>query len=150
MSLSQTEFDALLSDPDKRIVGDIYWSENEAHSPSVEFKADIESDAGYPLIVVGGYNPLAEKVKFALIHRAAGRIYALDLGSDHRNPDGNLVGEIHKHTWTDEHRDKKAYVPRDITARPTEPLKAWEEFCDEANIKHEGDIHSPPPAQLLL
>ncbi|MGH8191833.1 MAG: DUF6978 family protein, partial [Rhodanobacteraceae bacterium] len=42
------------------------------------------------------------------------RIYGLDLGKDHHNPQCNQVGEKHKHRWTDQYRDKEAYEPRDI------------------------------------
>ena len=59
---------------------------------------------------------MAAKLSYVLLYRGAGRIYALDLGSAHRNPNGERVGETHKHRWTAEFRDKQAYVPKDITA----------------------------------
>ncbi len=32
----------------------------------------------------------------------------------HRNPDGELIAEPHKHRWTSEQSDRAAYVPTDI------------------------------------
>lgn len=52
------EFQDILNDNIKRIEGDIVWQNDEDHSPSVEFRADVISNAGYPLMVRGSYNPL--------------------------------------------------------------------------------------------
>ncbi len=57
MPLSNTEFAAILNDPSKRIEGDIVWQENEDHSPCVEFRADVRSEAGWPLLRWDSYNP---------------------------------------------------------------------------------------------
>ena len=123
--LLQPEFEELIADTTKQIEVNISWNEDEDHSPAVEFRVEVTSNAGYPLFVKGSYNVLTLKLTYALIHRAVGRIYALDLGQDHRNPDGNLVGEKHKHRWDERYRDKKAYVPTDITAPVTDPVKVW-------------------------
>ena len=148
--LEQPEFEEIIRDTTKRIEGDIIWNEDDDHSPTVEFRCELVSDAGYPLFVKGSYNLLAEKLTYAIIHRRAGRIYALDLGQDHRNPDGKLVGEKHKHRWREEIRDKEAYVPSDITAPVTEPVSVWQQFCLEAQIVHNGDMKKPHPFQYDL
>jgi len=147
MSLTQNEFDAILADPTKGIQDDIAWAEDEDHSPSVEFRVEVESDAGYPLFVCGSYNAEAGALSYVLIHRAAGRIYALDLGKDHHNPNCQNVGEKHKHSWKEPVRDKEAYVPMDITAGVHEPVAVWKQFCEEAAIKHVGKLSAPPPLQ---
>jgi hypothetical protein len=51
MSLTNAEFEAILANPSKRIAGDLVWAEDEDHSPSVEFRAEVQSDAGWPLFV---------------------------------------------------------------------------------------------------
>jgi hypothetical protein len=145
--LSQDEFEAILSDPTKQIEGDILWREDDDHSPTVEFRAEIISEPGYPLVVKGSYNPLAPALSYVIIHRNVGRIYALDLGKDHRNPTGERVGEKHKHRWREDCRDKWAYVPPDVTALVTEPLEVWQQFCIESNIIHTGKLNRPPPYQ---
>jgi len=141
--ITQQEFDAILGDTTKRIEGDIDWREDPDHSPAREFRVEVKSDSGWPLFVVGRYNPCAGTLSYVLIHRGAGRIYALDLGADHHNPTCERVGEKHKHAWTEEFRDKKAYVPRDIKAPWNCPRAVWEEFCREANINHQGRMHEP-------
>ncbi len=146
----QNEFEILISDTAKRIVGDIFWAEDEDHSPSVEFRVDVESDAGYPIFIRGSYNASALTLTYALIHRGSGRIYALDLGKDHHNPDCPYVGEKHKHRWNEVVRDKEAYVPADITASVSDPVAVWKQFCEEAKIQHAGKLQTPPQQQLDL
>lgn len=146
----QSEFEALLADTTKRIRGDISWSEDEDHSPAVEFRVEVTSQIGYTLSVRGSYNSAGQTLTFALIHRAFGRIYALDMGKDHHNPSCSNVGEKHKHRWNERLRDKEAYVPEDITASVTEPVTVWQQFCLESRITHEGVMHEPPPLQLEL
>lgn len=150
MSITRAEFEALLADDSKRVEGDLHWTEDEDHSPAVEFRANVESDSGYPLVVVGRYNRRAETLSYVLVHRGAGRIYALDLGADHHNPTCHRVGEKHKHHWTEQYRDKEAYVPNDITAGVHEPVDVWRQFCREANLRHGGAVGAPPPLQEEL
>ena len=147
MGMTQTEFDALLQDATKRIEGDIHWGEDEDHSPTVIFRIGVSSQAGYPLFVSGSYNRLAAALSFTLFHPGVGRIYGLDLGKDHHNPECTHVGEKHKHSWSELFRDKHAYVPGDITAPVTEPIQVWEQFCAEARITHAGVLHDPPAVQ---
>jgi hypothetical protein len=146
-TVNQADFDSLLADPSKTVHGDIRWNEDEDHSPSVEFRAEITSDAGHPIFIRGSYNGLAQTLTFAVIHRGSGRVYGLDMGKSHRNPDNQVVGECHKHQWREAVRDKEAYEPPDIVAPATEPLQVWEQFCVEANIQHEGVMHPPPMAE---
>jgi hypothetical protein len=41
MVLANAEFEAILADTSKQIEGDLQWSADEDHSPSVEFRAEI-------------------------------------------------------------------------------------------------------------
>jgi hypothetical protein len=150
MGLTNAEFAALLDDPTKRIDGDIHWDDDEDHSPSVEFRVPVASDPGWPLFVRGSFNRLAGALSFALILQTAGRIYALDLGKDHHNPQCFRVGDLHKHRWAEQFRDKEAYVPKDITASVTDPVAVWRQFCVEARITHNGVLFPPPAAQEEL
>lgn len=150
MPLTQAEFEVLIADTSKMIVGNIDWSEDEDHSPAVEFRADVRSTAGYPLFVRGSYNSLSKSLSFALVHRTTGRIYGLDLGKDHHNPDCHFVGEKHKHRWNEPIRDKEAYVPPDITAPVTDPVAVWSQFCAEAAIVHSGSLSQPPAIQMEI
>lgn len=150
MVLSQTEFDALMTDASKRIEGDICWTEDEDHSPAVEFRFPVKNPMGFDLFVRGSFNPLIQALSFTLILRPVGRIYALDLGKDHHNPDCNRTGDKHKHRWDETHGVKVAYVPNDITAPVTDPVQVWQQFCSEAKIVHQGQMNSPPSVQGSL
>lgn len=147
--ITQQEFEEILADTSKRVEGDVVWSEDADHSPAREFRVEVRSDAGWPLLVVGRYNPYAGKLSYVLLHRGAGRIYGLDLGADHHNPSCQRVGEKHKHRWTEAFRDKEAYVPSDITAGWDEPVEVWSQFCREARITHQGRMHPPSLQQEL-
>jgi hypothetical protein len=142
--MTRAEFEVILNDGSKRIEGPISWTEDEDHSPSVEFRVDISSETGHPLFVRGSYNPEAGKLGFSVIHRGVGRIYALDLGTAHHNPSCETVGDTHKHQWSEVTGNKEAYVPDDITASAVEPVAAWLQFCAEAKITHNGVLNSPP------
>lgn len=144
------EMQAIIEDGSKQIHGDIAWAEDEDHSHALEFRTDVDSSPGYPLVVKGRVNQKARTLTFCLIHRGAGPIYRLDLGKDHHNPTCQYVGDKHKHVWTERTRDKEAYVPGDITEPVTNPLGVWRQFCEEARIVHLGSLHEPPPRQLEL
>ena len=145
--MTNAEFEAIIGDDSKVIDGDLEWSKDVDHSPCVEFRADVGSEDGYPIFVCGSYNPIALKLSFSLIHRGHGRIYGLDLGSEHHNPSCDYVGECHKHRWNEIHRDKEAYVPQDLTAEVDDPVAVWEQFCAESKIQHHGHLASLPASQ---
>jgi hypothetical protein len=150
MALSDTEFSSILSDGSKKIVGDIVWRNDEDHSPSQGFYADLESDDGWPLSIRGSYNPLSQALSYCLVLKTDGRIYGLDLGKGHKNPDSTRVGDKHKHRWSERDRDKHAYEPEDITASVSQPQEVWNQFCLEANIQHEGEMRPPLSTQVDL
>ena len=141
MSLNQEDYDAIIGNP-KVILGDIMW-EGASASPSRQFRVDIESCEDYPIFLKGWYNSSSGKLSYAIIHRRVGRIYGLDLGADHRNPDGELVGEKHKNYWVPGSRDKWAFVPRDITEPWNRPVAVWAQFCMEAHLSHLGNMQDP-------
>ena len=145
--LTDSEFETILNDTSKQVEGDIVWQEDEDHSPILEFRIEVASETGWPLFVRGSYNALIQTLSFGLILKTAGRIYGLDLGKDHHNPQCNQVGEKHKHRWTEQFRDKEAYIPEDIDAPASDPVTVWEQFCAEANLKHNGKMVPPPPVQ---
>ena len=144
MPLTDVEWDSVLSDPSKRIDGDIEWVEDEYRSPARCFRAKVDSTAGWGLLVHGRYNPLAETLSYTLFLNTEGRIYGLDMGKEHHNPQCDRVGDPHKHRWSERYRDKEAYVPKDITAPISDPVSVWKQFCAEAGIDHNGQMQSPP------
>jgi hypothetical protein len=148
MTLFQSEFDAILNDASKMVEGNITWQEE---SLWFKFKADIQTQSGnYPLSIRGTCNPTILALSYAMIYPPYGRIYGLDLGKEHRNPNGEQVGENHKHRWSETYRDKEAYVPQDITASGDDPITVWQQFCHEASIRHDGEMMPIPEQQLDL
>lgn len=150
MSLSNEDFELFINAEEKLISSDIRWSVDEDHSPSVEFSVEIENVLQRSALLKGTFNPLAQRISFAIIMQGVGRIYALDLGQDHKNPEGDYTGRKHKHRWTLQHKDKWAYVPNDITVDTGDIAELWRQFCIEAKIQHGGQFHLPPPRQQEL
>lgn len=142
MTLSQGEYDAIIADGTKRIEGDIFWGSDQ-HSSAMWFRVDVDSDAGYPLFLQGWYNFYSGKLSYTIIYRGVGRIYGLDLGAAHVNPDGAPIGETHKNYWSPGHRDKWAFVPEDISHPWSDPVGVWAQFCAEARLEHHGIMHLP-------
>jgi hypothetical protein len=139
MILTQDEFEAILNDASKYVKEDIFW-----RPEGIWFKfrtSLITKSTNYSLFLQGTHNPHIPTLSYTLICPPRTRIYALDLGKDHRNPDGELVGEIHKHRWSEVYHDKQAYCPLDITACASDPIGVWKQFCDEAMIDHNGVMH---------
>lgn len=147
MPLTDTEFASILEDESKRIRGNITWKEDEDHSPALEFRVDVESTNGWPLLLKGRYNPAAGTLTYALILKTTGRVYGLDMGKDHHNPTCEQVGEKHKHRWSERYGDKEAYVPDDVNAPVSDPVAVWREFCAEARIRHDGTMRRPLATQ---
>ncbi|MDE2779606.1 MAG: hypothetical protein OXI91_08030 [Chloroflexota bacterium] len=147
--MTDEEFKAILEDETKAIIGNISWVDDSDHSPAKEFRSEVNSRVGYPLFNEGRYNLLAGKLSYSLIYRGVGRIYGLDLGADHRNPDGERVGEKHKNYWKDGARDKWAYVPEDITEPWIRPVRVWNQFCAELKLTHAGIMALPAVQESL-
>ena len=152
MPLSQKEFEDILADETKLIVGNLAWADDQSGTGAKEFKVEIISNASYPIFIHGWYNESSGKLTYAIIYSRKWRIYGLDLGANHRNPRGpdgsrEVLRGTHKHRWTEEHKDKWAYVPPDITQSWRNPVAVWREFCDEARIEHLGTMLPPPAAQ---
>ncbi len=141
--LSNQDFQRILDDTSKKVEGNIRWSEDEERSVNLVFRAPVVCDSGFPLEVRGRFNPKAGFLTHLLLLKGQGRIYALDLGQDHHNPDCQHVGEKHKHIWSEEFADKQAYVPEDITASWNNPVAVWQQFCCEAKLTHQGVMHPP-------
>ncbi|MCS7167307.1 MAG: hypothetical protein RMI91_11440 [Gemmatales bacterium] len=150
MALTEAVVRAIIADTSKLIVGDIDWQLDPDHAPSVEFVRRISSRNNWALVVRGSYNPRIGTLSYAILLKPYGRVYALDMGRDHHNPDCQRVGEKHKHVWTERYRDRQAYSATDITAPSTDPVAVWQQFCQEACVRHEGVLRPVPSQQLDL
>ena len=59
MPLTDGEFASILSDDTMRIEEDPTWTEDEDHSPAIEFRVKVDSASRWPLFVKGRYNAAA-------------------------------------------------------------------------------------------
>ena len=146
----QYDYAAIMADQSKRIDGDISWEASRDGLDSMEFRMDVAAQGSQPLFVHGRYNSRTRKLSFALIcpDEGVGRIYGLDFGMTHRNPDGSRAGDPHKNYWTEGGKDSWGYTPTDITASWDDPVRAWAEFCAEARIRFSGIMRPPWETRL--
>ena len=144
MPLSQAEFEAILADDSKRIVGDVLWVRVASRSLIFEVEAAVESDAGWPLRVSGWYRPDERKLTLTLRYGDL-RIVGLDFGRNlsHTNVGGGQVRGNHLHLWSEEEATAPAYAADRITAEAHQPQLVWQQFCAELRIVHLGEMTLP-------
>ena len=145
MPLTNAELASVLEDETKCVRHDITWFKDEDRSSASEFRAKVETHRGWPPFVKGRYNPDAGSLTYALILKTVGRIYGLDMGKDHHNPQREQVWKKHKHRWSEQYADKQSYVPDDVTAPVSDLVAVWKQFCIEASIRHDGEIRRCRP-----
>ena len=144
MSLSQAEFDAILTDDSKRIVGDIVWVADSGHFDAKWFKASVFSNANANLTVEGYSRPSKRKLGISLIvlgHRVAG----IDFGSNirHRNVSGTRFEGAHLQLWWAAAGAAEAHpLPRGAPGW-NQPVEVWIWLCDLLGIVHVGEMLSP-------
>lgn len=128
------EVAAILADPDKRISGELRWTDDEDASGQ-EFLVNVACTYA-ELFVRGQRCAAAGTLRFALISRGLGRIAALDLGP----------GDLHFHRWSPGRRDE--VVP--LGDSPPDERAAWAQFCRLTAISHDGELAGAPPTQESL
>lgn len=141
--ITDVEFAEILGDMTKRVDVDIMWQPDPDHLPAQEFRVPVMSATINVLHVIGWYQPYSGKLSYKVIRSGTGCIYRLCVNSPHRNPDRQWLPGTHKHTWTETHRDHKAYTPPDISATWDDPESAWKQFCTEFHLEHRGRFQLP-------
>ena len=129
----------------KRINQDIRWSKHPGYQ---QFSVDVLSEeADYEMSLVGSVTEATGYFKLNL-YVGSQPIAMLHRGKTHHNPNcERLKASVHKHRWTDAHRERQAYVPDDID------LSSWETtlrgFLRECNIEFEAQF-TPPSVQRRM
>ena len=138
--ISKEEIEDIVTKVHKEIVEQyINW---EYKGGFCKFKVNVQNEEGYPLKLVGTYSLKTGAFSFAFL-LGRRRIRGLDCGSKvHHNPDCQKIKGIHKHKWTDEHQDRKAYVPKDIDC--SDVVEVFKAFLKECNISFRGTLRKPP------
>ena len=139
------EYKAIIDD-EKFITENIVWRNAPGRSPAQEFRVDVNYPDVDELRIQGWYNPFSGKLSYTIfIPSINRRIYGLDMGMSHTNPNQETVGSTHKNYWVEGAESDWAYEPQDITASLNDPVAVWRQFCAEANIRHTGTMSRPRP-----
>lgn len=141
MPWTNTDYWGWLHDESKVIRGDVVWNLDKNKWPASELRVQVENEEGTPAHIQGFHNPKSQKTTFAVIHGGNFRFYGMCIGPSIKH-DG--VRGLHKHKWSVQHGAREIYVPDDITADWDNPKKLFVEFCNEAKIRIEGTVGSPP------
>ena len=149
MALSQAEFDAILADDSKRIIGDLAWYRIPEQPDAARLDAEIVSQGSLPLQVAGWFRPTQRKLSYSLLLEDR-RIAGIDFGRNlsHRNQDGTRLVGAHWQFWSAAHERAEAYPLPAGTPTWDRPLEVWAQFCSRLGIMHEGAM-SPPPLEEL-
>ena len=144
MALSQEEFDAIIADKSKRIVGDVAWSESLGHQGAVEFGAPVLNYLNRPLRVHGWFRQSERKLSFTLLYGSV-RIAGIDFGRglSHRNIDGTRIVGAHMQLWVAVAQRAEAIPLPPEMPEWNEPVQVWVRFCAELGILHLDDLISP-------
>ena len=144
MSLSQAEFEAILADESKRIVGDIAWVAVSGHFDAKWFNATVLSNANDNLVVEGYFRPSKRKLGISLIVLGQ-RVAGIDFGSNirHRNVSGARFEGAHLQLWSAAAGAAEAHpLPRGAPGW-NQPVEVWIWLCDLLGIVHVGEMLSP-------
>lgn len=115
----------------KTIGESVIWRSQAGRTPRWRFDASVVAPGvEEPLRLVGNYGK--KSWGFALLLGNA-PIRRCDCSlKDHRNPDGVVIAEPHKHRWDDVHHDREAYIPDDIDF--SDVNRAFLGFLAECNV----------------
>ena len=146
--MNKDDVDAFLRDLAMRIEGDIHWSPDRRNARTFRFRVDVETSDPNDHYLEGWYSPRTEKLTLTVFRPDRGRIYGLCMGITHPELDGADPRRPHKHYWTEERRDQNRYLPDDISADWSNPLRVWSEFRRESHLVHDGQLFYAPPIRL--
>ncbi len=141
--LTQNEFEAIIADESKRIVGDVVWAPQLDKPGGFKFRAPVQHAGGAGMFVAGFERLRTQRLSFALVYDER-RIAGLDLGAvSHTNEDGTRIVGAHLHLWDARYQKTQAYAAPEITARLEQTLLAWRQICARLHIVHLGQLHEP-------
>ncbi len=139
MELSQEEFESIIADDSKRIVGDIAWRKDPDHRGAFAFAVPVDNAAGRLLRATGWVHLPGRRLSYSLILQAT-RIAGLDYGKTlrHRNLDGTrIVGDHTQHWLAEANRAEARPLPVGMPDWD-DLVAAWRRFCAEVGIVHVG------------
>ena len=144
MALNQAEFEAILADDSKRIVGDVVWLPDPDKLGALRFEASVTWDDDRPLWISGFYRPSNRKLSYSL-RLGRTRIAGIDFGRNigHTNRDRNRLLGSHLQWRSESAGRAEAYpVPSDMPDW-SEPLAVWRRILARLGIVHQGELAEP-------
>ena len=142
-TLSQEEFEAILADESKRIVGDLIWVAEPGKPGGFKFRAPVRHAGELDMFVAGFERLSTKRLSFALVYDER-RIAGLDLGAVfHTNKDRTRIVGTHLHLWVEQNQETQAYAAPEVTARFDQTMPAWQQFCARLRIVHLGRFREP-------
>ena len=145
--MNRTEFEALRDFPDKRIEGEIKFSQRRATQPNlVAEDIRIDNSTGSDLRMMVSYNPEVGCTSINVHLPGTGPICRLDIDGPKHRP----AGRCHKHSVQGE-RCPNRNLPDGVINRDElsgcSVQEIFTTFCSDAHIDFAGEFHAPdgPP-----
>lgn len=123
-----------------RLAAQLWWQQNEYGDWIM--RVPVVADEQVPLEWYARFNPRTGNYTSILFWQRI-NLRRLDVGKLHHNPDGQNVGRIHKHRWTDAARHHVAYEPAEM-ARNDEVMTTLQKFLAECGITLRVALRNPP------
>jgi len=112
------------------------------------FKArgEVANSVGFDLALEVTWSPKTGKASLCLFARRVkpgwSRLYGIDLGDDHHNPDCNNTGDPHRHNrWSVTYGDRFGSGAPDLKGKSVP--EAFDIFVSECNISVRGALTMP-------
>ncbi|HXX69640.1 MAG TPA: hypothetical protein VEK07_20825 [Polyangiaceae bacterium] len=117
----------------------------ERKGPYLKARVAVQSATGYDLAVEVTCNPVVGKISACLFVKGVkpgwARIYGVDVGDDHHNPDCQMAGDPHRHNrWSVVHGCRFASPAPEFTS-VTEEMVA--RFLQECSITTAVQVQLP-------
>jgi hypothetical protein len=118
MDLDEATVTAILEAPKALVVVPIF----EAKGAYFKARGEVQRQTGFELAVEVTWSPRTQKASACFFVRRVkplwSRIFAIDLGDDHHNPDCVMTGDPHRHNqWSVRHGSRFAAPAPDLQGK---------------------------------
>lgn len=144
--VNRVEFEQLRDLPDKRIEGNVTFSQPKGSKPvHIISPVAVQNSLGFDLVLQGSYNAEIKRLTIQFLVRGTGPICRFCInGRLHKE-----LGRTHKHDLHEEDdpgRNLPTAVTRsELSGKPLESV--WKTICAQAKILHIGSFDLPPGAE---
>ncbi len=129
--LSKAEAEALLAE-EKLITANIRWQPLKSKSGR-RYRFEVVVLVPSRNVALKLHGQVAKTNRSFVLIFGGDPIRKYTVHAKHRNPDGTVIREPHKHLWDEVNEDGYAYIPKDIT--PGDPNREFVDFLKQCNIR---------------